>query len=115
MMTEERRTELRVLVDFPMVGEDGNAMAILGRAQRAMKQVGFSKEERDEYMTEAMSGNYDHLLQTTMLYFDTSCDEAEEDGDGNTRGPICQRCDEIIHRSKATNPTLCRECEVDDD
>ena len=79
MMTEERRRELKVLFNFPMVGEDGNAMAILARGTRAMKRAGFSQEERDEYHTEAMSGDYDHLLQTTMLYFDTTCDEEEEE------------------------------------
>jgi hypothetical protein len=79
MMTEERRTELRVLVNLPLVGEDGNAMAIMGRATGAMRRAGFTEEERNEYTTEAMSGDYDHLLMTTMSYFDTSCDEEVDD------------------------------------
>jgi hypothetical protein len=82
-MTEERRTELRVLVDLPLVGEDGNAFAIMGRAASAMRRAGFTSEEREEYQTEAMSGDYDHLLQTTMSYFDTSCDEEVEDESGS--------------------------------
>jgi hypothetical protein len=90
-MTETRRTELRVLVSLPLVGEDGNAFAIMGRASRAMQRAGFTRDERDEYQTEAMSGDYDHLLQTTMLYFDTSCDEEVEDED-DCDCPNC--CDE---------------------
>lgn len=53
-----------------LVGEDGNAFMILGLAQRAAKKAGWTKEQIDEYMTKAMAGNYDHLLQTTMEYFD---------------------------------------------
>ena len=51
-----------------LVGEDGNAFAILGRVTRALKQAGISHEERDEYWDEATSGDYDHLLQTTMRW-----------------------------------------------
>jgi hypothetical protein len=53
-----------------LVGEDGNAFAILGRCQQAMRQAGVSKAEIDAFLTEAKSGDYDHLLQTCMRWFE---------------------------------------------
>jgi len=54
--------------EVKLVGEDGNAFAIMGRVQRALKQAGADKEYIDKYLNEATSGNYDHLLQVTMEY-----------------------------------------------
>jgi hypothetical protein len=51
-----------------LVGEDGNAYVILGRAHQALKEAGFSAEQIQEYDTKAKSGNYDHLLATTMEF-----------------------------------------------
>lgn len=53
-----------------LVGQDGNAFMILGLAQRAAKKAGWSKEEISEFMTKAQSGDYDHLLQTCIEYFE---------------------------------------------
>lgn len=49
-----------------LVGQDGNAFAILGRVNQALKIGGVAKEERDMFMAEATNGDYDHLLQTIM-------------------------------------------------
>lgn len=54
-----------------LVGEDGNAFAILGRAQTEGKKFGWSKEDVTEFHNEATSGDYNHLLRTCMEYFDT--------------------------------------------
>jgi len=54
--------------EVKLVGEDGNAFAIMGRVQRALKQAGADKEYIDKYLNEATSGDYDHLLQVTMEY-----------------------------------------------
>lgn len=62
-------------VHVPLVGEDSNAYSIMGRVQRIAKRAGVPKESIDAYMQEAMSGDYNHLLRTTMKYFDTSTDE----------------------------------------
>lgn len=51
-----------------LVGEDGNAFAILGRVSQAMKRGGVPKAEVGAFMAEAMSGDYDHLLCTAMEY-----------------------------------------------
>ena len=48
-------------------GEDGNAFAILGKAQRVARK---NNMDWDAIKKEAMGGDYDHLLQTMMKYFD---------------------------------------------
>ena len=53
-------------VSVPLIGQDGNAFAILGSVQRALRKAGASKDEINQYMQEAMSGDYNHLLSTTM-------------------------------------------------
>ena len=52
-----------------LIGEDGNAFSILGRAKRALVEAG-REDEVQEYMEEATSGDYDHLLQVTMRWFE---------------------------------------------
>ena len=47
--------------------EDGNALAIIGRVVHALRRGGHS-DLIDEFRKEAMSGDYDHLLQTAMKY-----------------------------------------------
>lgn len=56
-------------VEVTLIGEDGNAFAILGNVVRAMRHAGI-EQVIDEYQAEATSGDYDHLLQTTMRYVD---------------------------------------------
>lgn len=51
-------------VTVQLVGEDGNAFAILGRVVRALKAAGIEKSVRDEFEAEATSGTYDDLLRT---------------------------------------------------
>ena len=53
-------------VEVQLSGNDGNAFAILGAVAKAMKRAGLSKEDVNEFQSEAMSGDYDHLLQTAM-------------------------------------------------
>jgi len=53
-------------VRVPLLCEDGNAFAIMGAVQRAMRKVGASQNEINQYLDEAMSGDYDNLLRTTM-------------------------------------------------
>ena len=56
--------------ELVMVGEDGNAFAILGRARRAAREAGWSNEEWEAVMTEATSGDYGHLLATMEKHFE---------------------------------------------
>jgi hypothetical protein len=43
---------------------DGNAYAIMGAAQRILKQAGATPEELNEYLKESMSSDYEHLVET---------------------------------------------------
>lgn len=49
-----------------LVGEDGNAFAIMGRVANALKRAGYSQEEIKRYIDEATAGDYNHLLAVTM-------------------------------------------------
>jgi hypothetical protein len=68
MTTEPKYPEIHVQLS----GEDGNSMFIVGRARSAARQAGLPSSELDGYSREAMSGDYDHVLQTTMKWFSTS-------------------------------------------
>jgi hypothetical protein len=46
---------------------DGNAFAILGAVQRALKQAG-QADKVPEYFKRAMAGDYDNLLRVSMDY-----------------------------------------------
>lgn len=63
-------TATKYPVKVTLVGQDGNAFAIMGKVSRALKQAGASKEEVDQYMEESMSGDYDNLLRTAMKWVD---------------------------------------------
>jgi hypothetical protein len=54
-----------------LVGEDGNAFAIMGRAGQALQKGGIGKIERDLFFKECMSSDYDNLLQTCMRWVTT--------------------------------------------
>ncbi len=49
---------------------DGNAFFILARAHRIAKEAGWTTQKWNAFNKEATSGDYDHLLQTCMKYFD---------------------------------------------
>jgi hypothetical protein len=53
-------------VAVQLSGNDGNAFAIMGAVQRALKQAGATREELDQYMTDSMAGDYDNLLRVAM-------------------------------------------------
>jgi hypothetical protein len=55
-------------IQVQLSGQDGNAFAILGRTAGALRQAGLPQDEIDDYFAEATSGDYDHLLQTTMRW-----------------------------------------------
>jgi hypothetical protein len=53
-----------------LVGEDGNAFAILGRVMRAMRRAGLPPEEVVAFREEAATGDYDDLLAAVMRWVD---------------------------------------------
>jgi Domain of unknown function (DUF4314) len=62
--TQPRYPEIQVQLS----GQDGNAFAILGRTAAALRAAGVPQDEIDAFFAEATSGDYDHLLQTTMAW-----------------------------------------------
>lgn len=65
---EGRQTEATDSDD--LVGLDGNAFAVIGNAARMLRKAGASTEYVDAFRREAMSGDYDHVLQTAIAYLD---------------------------------------------
>ncbi len=62
-----------------LTGTDGNAFAVIGRVNKALIRAGILVAERDQFVREAMSGDYDHLLQTCMKWVQVGKRE-EQDG-----------------------------------
>ena len=57
-------------VHVQLTGLDGNAYSILGRCSREARRAGVDDAEVKGFIHEATSGDYDHLLQTCMRWFD---------------------------------------------
>ena len=55
-------------IEVELVGSDGNAFAIMGKVQKALRQHGVPKEEINQYLTESKSGDYDNLLATALRW-----------------------------------------------
>ncbi|MBL8048101.1 MAG: hypothetical protein JNJ45_05415 [Chthonomonas sp.] len=71
---------IKKLAHLKLVGENGNAFAILARARGALKETG--REDWQEIWTrfnaEATSGDYDHLLRTCMEWFECDSEDADD-------------------------------------
>ena len=59
-----------VIVEMDIDGPDGNAFAIMGRVQAALKKAGATKEECNQYTMDSMSGDYENLLATADKWVD---------------------------------------------
>ena len=44
-----------------LIGQDGNAFVIMGRVKKALKSAGADMEYIDRYISEATTGDYNHL------------------------------------------------------
>jgi hypothetical protein len=68
-----RRVTPKYPIVVRLVGEDGNAFAILRRDLRAMKAAGLPREITDAFIAEAMaSGSHDALLQCALRWVDVT-------------------------------------------
>jgi hypothetical protein len=59
-------------VSVQLVGNDGNAFAVMGAVKSALKKAGASKEELDQYLADSMSGDYDNLLRVAMEWVEVN-------------------------------------------
>ena len=59
-------------ITVELTGGDGNAFNILGVVLQAVRRSGHPDRKKimKEYTEEVTAGDYDHLLQTTMRWFD---------------------------------------------
>ena len=53
-----------------LIGTDGNAYAVLGKASTVARRAGWPPEQINEFLRVAMAGDYNDLLATCMKYFD---------------------------------------------
>lgn len=67
-MTEPKYPEVLVQLS----NEDGNPLMIVGRTRSALRKYGLKEDEIIEFSKEALSGDYDHVLQTVMKWVATS-------------------------------------------
>lgn len=51
-------------VNLNLIGVNGNAFMIMGVFRKQAKKEGWTPEEIEDVMTEAKSGDYNHLLAT---------------------------------------------------
>ena len=58
-------------INIRLVGEDGNAFAIMGRADKALQDGGIGQVERLRFIAECMSSDYSNLLRTCMRWVTT--------------------------------------------
>ena len=66
---EKRRKEMKEnKPTVRLIGQDGNAFNLLGICKRAIREYPDFKWK--QFYDEATSGDYDHLLQTIMKYFE---------------------------------------------
>ena len=72
---------------FDLVGVDGNAFSVMGYVSNAMRRSGFTSKERNEYLADAQSDDYNHLLAVSVdmvekvnekLHQEGKLDEEEE-------------------------------------
>ena len=59
-------------ITVKLTGTDGNAWAVLGKINEALRNGGVPKAEQDAFFDEATSGDYDHLLQTAMQWVEVT-------------------------------------------
>lgn len=59
-------------VTVELLGQDGNAFAILGAVCKALREAGVDPKEVEAFTAEAKKADYDHLLQTVMAWVNVS-------------------------------------------
>lgn len=55
-------------IEVQLTGRDGNAFVILGFVTAAMRRARLPQETINEFLAEAQSGDYDHLLRTCLKW-----------------------------------------------
>jgi len=59
-------------VTVTLAGQDGNAFAVMAKVSSALRREGVSEDDVQQYISESMSGDYDHLIVTAMKWVNVS-------------------------------------------
>jgi hypothetical protein len=92
-------------IKVKLVGEDGNAFAIMARVKIALERGGRGDLVKD-YLKDSTSGDYDHLLQVAMEYCECDTDEPD-DGSDNLASAFGCRCES---NEEELDEEECRDC-----
>lgn len=57
-------------IPVQLLGEDGNAMVLISKVRRALVKASVREAEVNKFVTEAMSGDYNKVIQTCMEWVD---------------------------------------------
>jgi hypothetical protein len=80
-------------IEVRLVGEDGNAFAIIARVASALRGHGCDRDTVAKFRSEATSGDYDNLLRTCFAW--VNCDtDYDEDDENEDEEDTCGWCDE---------------------
>ena len=74
---------------------DGNAYSIMGHVAKAIRKSGGTEADVSEYHDDATSGDYEHLLATSLAYIGQA--EIDEDDDYEYEDDYCYECHEPIY------------------
>ena len=55
-------------LNFKLAGQNGNAFVLMGVFSGAARKAKWAKADIDKVLEEAMSGDYDHLLKSLILF-----------------------------------------------
>lgn len=64
-------------VKLDLTSIDGNVFSLIGVSSGKARRAGVPAKKIKEFQTEAMSGDYNHAIQTIMRYFDCSGDDED--------------------------------------
>jgi hypothetical protein len=59
-------------IEVQLSGNDGNAFAIMGAVQKALRRAEIPQHEIEQYLNQSMSGDYDNLLRVAMNWVNVS-------------------------------------------
>ena len=96
-------------VQVRLLGEDGNAFAILGRVRKALQKAGHGVAV-EEFTKEATAGDYDHLLRTVLEWVSTDDDEEDEEEWDEDEDETCPECGCWLDNCTCTEDDECGNC-----
>lgn len=59
-------------IEVELTGSDGNSMMIVGKVGKALRRAGVPATEIQAFRSEALSGDWEHVLDTAEAWVDVS-------------------------------------------